>query len=187
MKSIHQQLQRSLFVTIGVIVLLMTIAFFLVEVVSFRQLVIEAVVPKAELVAIHLRRPLALRDSWSAQEILATLATDPSIEGAYLFNRQAQPFAYYQPVSDGEMTLQRSELPLSEKEKILPLLATKSRQVLFSWQHLTVYVPIIHNNQTIGTVYLVSTLTPFYLIAIGLFLWLARLLRRQDAPQEAQA
>ena len=31
------------------------------------------------------------------------------------------------------------------------------------------------------------TLTPFYLIAIGLFLWLARLLRRQDVPQEAQA
>ncbi|MDO9367376.1 MAG: MFS transporter [Sphingopyxis sp.] len=31
------------------------------------------------------------------------------------------------------------------------------------------------------------TLTPFYLIAIGLFLWLARLLRRQDAPQEAKA
>ena len=164
MKSIHQQLQRSLFVTIGVIVLLMTIAFFLVEVVSFRQLVIETVVPKAELVAIHLRRPLALHDSWSAQEILATLATDPSIEGAYLFNRQAQPFAYYQPVSsDGEMTLQRPELSLSEKEKILPLLATKSRQILFSWQHLSVFVPIIHNNQTIGTVYLVSTLTPFYL------------------------
>ncbi|HEV2598001.1 MFS transporter [Sphingopyxis sp.] len=31
------------------------------------------------------------------------------------------------------------------------------------------------------------TLTPFYLIAIGLFLWLARLLRRQDVRQEVQA
>lgn len=164
MTSIRLQLQRSLFVTIAVIVLLMTIAFFLVEVVSFRQLVIESVVPKAEIMAIHLRRPLALRDSWSAQEILATLATDPSIEGAYLFNRQAQPFAYYQPVqSDGEMTLQRPEMPLSEKEEILPLLTTESRQVLFSWQHLSVFVPIIHNNETLGTVYLVSTLTPFYL------------------------
>lgn len=164
MNSIRQQLQRSLFVTIAVIVLLMTIAFFLVEVISFRQLVIESVVPKAEIVAIHLRRPLALRDSWSAQEILATLATDPSIVGAYLFNRQSQPFAYYQPgPSDGEMTLQRAEMPLSEKEKILPLLTTKSRQVLFSWQHLSVFVPIIHNNEMLGTVYVVSTLTPFYL------------------------
>jgi len=164
MNSIRQQLQQSLFVTIAVIVLLMTIAFFIVEVVSFRQLVIESVVPKAEIMAIHLRRPLALRDSWSAQEILATLATDPSIVGAYLFNRQSQPFAYYQPgQSDGDMTLQRSEMPLSEKEKILPLLATKSRQALFSWQHLSVFVPIIHNNEILGTVYVVSTLTPFYL------------------------
>lgn len=164
MNSIRQQLQRSLFVTIGVIVLLMTIAFFLVEVISFRQLVIESVVPKAEIVAIHLRRPLALRDSWSAQEILATLASDPSIVGAYLFNRQSQPFAYYQPgQSNGGMTLQQSEMPLSDKEKILPLLATKSRQVLFSWQHLSVFVPIIHNNEMLGTVYVVSTLTPFYL------------------------
>lgn len=164
MNSIRQQLQRSLFVTIGVIVLLMTIAFFLVEVLSFRQLVIESVVPKAEIVAIHLRRPLALRDSWSAQEILATLATDPSIVGAYLFNRQSQPFAYYQPSqSDGDMTRHQTEMPLSEKEKILPLLATRSRQVLFSWQHLSVFVPIIHNNEMLGTVYVVSTLTPFYL------------------------
>lgn len=164
MTSIRQQLQRSLFVTIGVIVLLMTIAFFLVEVASFRQLVIESVVPKAEIVAIHLRRPLALHDSWGAQEILATLATDLSIEGAYLFNHQAQPFAYYQRNQGaGVMTLQRSELPLNDKEEILPLLATKSRQLLFSWQHLSVFVPIVHNNATIGAVYLVSTLTPFYL------------------------
>ena len=164
MTSIRQQLQGSLFVTIGVIVLLMTIAFFLVEVLSFRQLVIESVVPKAEIVAIHLRRPLAMRDSWTAQEILATMATDPSIRAAYLFNRQAQPFAYYQQTqSAGDMALQRLELPLSDKEKILPLLATKSRQVLFSWQHLSVFVPIVHNNETIGTVYVVSTLTPFYL------------------------
>ena len=164
MTSIRQQLQRSLLVTIAVIVLLMTIAFFLVEVVSFRQLVIESVVPKAELVAIHLRRPLALGDSWSAQEILATLATDPSIEGAYLFNRQAQPFAYYQQNRHAEeTTLQKIELPLSGKEEILPLLATNSRHILFSWQHLSVFVPIVHNNDTIGTVYVVSTLTPFYL------------------------
>jgi len=164
MTSIRQQLQRSLLVTIGVIVLLMTIAFFLVEVFSFRQLVIESVVPKAELVAIHLRRPLALRDSWSAQGILATLATDPSIEGAYLFNRQAQPFAYYQQSrSSAEITLQKATIPLSSKEKILPLLATNSRQILFSWQHLSVFVPITHNNETLGTVYVVSSLTPFYL------------------------
>jgi two-component sensor histidine kinase len=164
MTSIRQQLQRSLFVTIGVIVLLMTIAFFLVEVVSFRQLVIESVVPKAEIMAIHLRRPLALRDSWSAQEILATLATDPSITGAYLFNRQSQPFAYYQPVqNNGALALQSPKLPLREQEEILALLATKSRQVLFSWQHLSVFVPIVHNNETLGTVYVVSTLTPFYL------------------------
>ncbi len=31
------------------------------------------------------------------------------------------------------------------------------------------------------------TLTPFYVIAIGLFLWLARLLRREDSRQEKQA
>ncbi|MDO9081373.1 MAG: CHASE sensor domain-containing protein, partial [Desulfuromonadales bacterium] len=164
MTSIRQQLQRSLLVTIAVIVLLMTIAFFLVEVVSFRQLVIESVVPKAELVAIHLRRPLALGDSWGAQEILATLSTDPSIEGAYLFNRQAQPFAYYQQNRRAdETTLQKTELSLTAKEEILPLLATKSRHILFSWQHLSVFVPIIHNNETIGTLYVVSTLTPFYL------------------------
>lgn len=163
MTSIRQQLQQSLFLTIGVIVLLMTIAFFIVEVLSLRQLVVESVVPRAEMVAIHLRRPLALRDSWNAQEILATLASDPSIEGAYLFNRQAEPFAYYQQGrKDGEISFKRTELPMAGKEEILPLLGKTSRQVLFSWQHLSVFVPIIHNNEMIGTVYVVSTLTPFY-------------------------
>lgn len=164
MTSIRQQLQQSLFLTIGVIVILMTIAFFLVEVISFRQLVVESVVPKAEMVAIHLRRSLALRDAWSAQEILATLASDPSIEGAYLFNRRAEPFAYYQQTRlDNEKSLHTEGLPITDKEEILPLLETKSRQILFSWRHLSVFVPIIHNNETIGTVYVVSTLTPFYL------------------------
>lgn len=164
MTSIRQQLQKSLFVTIAVIVLLMTIAFFLVEVISFRQLVIESVAPKAEIVAIHLRRPLAMRDPWSAQEILATLATDPSIEGAFLFNQQGQPFAYYQQTQASDsIAPQQLHLPLDDEEKILPLLATKSRQTIFSWRHLSVFVPIVHNDATIGTVYVASSLTPFYL------------------------
>lgn len=150
--------------TIGVVVLLMTIAFFAVELVSFRHLVVESTVPKAEMVAIHLRRPLAMRDAWSAQEILATLASDPSIVGAYLFNREAKPFAFYeQQQRDRLRTLQEAELPLVAKEEILPLLATKSQQIIFSWQYLSIFVPIVHNNEMIGTVYLVSTLTPFYL------------------------
>lgn len=164
MSSIRQQLQGSLFVTIGVIVLLMTLAFFAVELISFRQLVIESTVPKAEMVGIHLRRPLATRDAWGAQEILATLASDPSIVGAYLFNRAAQPFAYYhRQQSAGAGILQKTEIPLTDKEEILTLLAAKSQQVLFSWQHISIFVPIVQNNETIGTIYLVSTLTPFYL------------------------
>lgn len=164
MSTIRKKLQRSLFLTIGVIVLLMTLAFFFVEVISFRQFIVESVVPKADLVAIHLRRPLAQHDSWSAQEILATLASDPSIEEAYLFDQQAQPFAYYQKSRLGrENFLQKEAAPISAKEEILPLLATQSRHILFSWQHLAVFVPIIHNHQTIGTVYVISTLTPFYL------------------------
>ena len=164
MNSIRQQLKHSLFLTIGVIVLFMTLAFFAVELISFRQLVIESTVPKAEIVAIHLRRPLAMRDAWSAQEILATLASDPSIAGAYLFNRDAQPFAYYQQrQNNGLRTLQKSDISLTDKEEILPFLTTKSQHIHFSWQYLSVFVPIVQNNETIGTVYLVSTLTPFYL------------------------
>jgi len=164
MSSIRQQLQRSLFLTISVVVLFMTLAFLFVELISFRQLVIESTVPKAEMVAIHLRRPLAMHDVWGSQEILATLASDPSIIGAYLFDSDAQPFAYYQQhQNNGFRTLKRIDISLTEKEEILPLLATKSQHVLFSWQHLSVFVPIVQNNETIGTVYLVSTLTPFYL------------------------
>lgn len=164
MNSIRRQLQRSLFLTIGVIVLFVTIAFFAIELISFRQLVIESTVPKAEMVAIHLRRPLVMHDAWSAQEILATLASDPSIVGAYLFNNDAKPFAYYQrQQSPGTGTLRKPEIPLADKEEILPLLASKSHQVLFSLQYLSVFVPIVQNNETIGTVYLVSTLDPFYL------------------------
>ena len=196
MTSIRQQLQRSLFLTIAVIVLLMTIAFFLVEVISFRQLVVESIVPKAEIIAIHLRRPLAVRDVWSAQEILATLASDPSIVGAFLFDRQAQPFAFYQQEqSDGKKSLHVPALPFTDKAEILPLLDTKSRQTLFSWQHLSVFVPIVHNNETIGTVYVVSTLAPFYLrliwwlvaaviataIAVGAGLTIARRMQQRIA------
>lgn len=163
MTSIRQQLQRSLWLTIAVIVFLMTIAFFLVEVISFRQLVIESVVPKAEIMAIQLRRPLAIRDVWNAQEILATLNSDPSIEAAYLFNRDAHPFAYYQQTQKGgALTLQKDKTPIV-KEEILPILATKSQQILFSWRSLSVFVPIIHNKEMLGTVYIISTLKPFYL------------------------
>lgn len=164
MTSIRQQLQRSLWLIIAVIVFLMTVAFFLVEVISFRQLVIESVVPKAEIMAIQLRRPLAIRDVWSAQEILATLNSDPSIEEAYLFNRDAHPFAYYQQTQNGSMLAQQKDKPsILVKEKILPILATKSEKILFSWGHLSVFVPIIHNKELLGTVHIISTLKPFYL------------------------
>lgn len=164
MTTIRRQLRQSLLVTIAVIVLLMTIAFFLVEIISFRQLVTESAVPKAELIALHLRRPLAQGDSWTAQEILATLATDPSIEGAYLFNQQAQPFAYYQQIQNNSANgVEKLHLPYSEPAEILPILALNSKQTIFSWNHLAVFIPIVHNSTTIGTVYVASTLTPFYL------------------------
>lgn len=194
MTSIRKQLQKSLFTTLSVIVLLMTIAFFLVELISFRQLVIESTVPKAETVAIHLRRPLATHDSWTAQEVLSTFSSDPSIAGAYLFDRKGDPFAFYQREQSHHQSFSPS---IREKDEILPLLATDSQQIRFTWRHLAVFIPIHHNNIKIGTVYLASSLAPFYwrlvwwfcaaviatLFASGIGLTIARKLhRRITAP-----
>lgn len=169
MTPIKTQLSQIVILVITIVVALMSVAFFLVELISFQQIAIETTVPQAQTIAINLRTSLVLRDLVRSQEIMATLAADSSIEGAYLFNRQQETVAYYQPPRRaGEKTL-HIHSRIMERSEIEPIMRGEQQVIRFSPQALSVFVPINHNNTTIGTVYLVRSLSPFY---ARLFWWI---------------
>lgn len=171
MLTVKRQFDRIVITVIAFVVIWITLAFFLIEIVSFRQVIVENLIPQAETLAINLKRSLVLSDRNQAQEILRTLSTDSSVDGAYLFNRQDEPFSFYQPKHLFN-PVQNSHNPATilDKKTIQALLAQGRTHTQFVKWHLTVFVPIEQDGKKIGSIYLISDLQEFY---YRLFYWIA--------------
>jgi len=161
--NVKQKLICIIMAVMGCALLLTTLSLFLVEFITLRRTLLQSEFPLAEVIGINLRSALVLHRSLEATEILATLASDPTVEGAYLFNHNDQPFAFYQkPRPIGESLFGGEPEFLLPEEEIRAVLATGAKEYRFSKGHLAVFVPILQDGVKSGTLYLVTDLAPLY-------------------------
>jgi len=161
--SVKQKLICIIMGVMGCALLLTTVSLFLVEFVTLRRTLLQSEVPLAEVLGINLRSSLTLHRSAEATELLATLATDPTVDGAYLFDRLDRPFAFYQkPRPIGESFFGGEPEFLLAEEDIRAVLSTGAQEYRFSKGHLAVFAPIYQDGVKIGTLYLVTDLAPLY-------------------------
>jgi len=161
--SVKQKLIGIIMAVMGCALLLTTVSLFLVEFITLRRTLLQSEFPLAEVVGINLRSSLVLHRSVEASEILATLASDPTVEGAYLFDRLDRPFAFYQkPRPLGESFFGGEPEFLLAEEDIRTVLATGAKEYRFSKGHLAIFVPISQGGVKSGTLYLVTDLAPLY-------------------------
>ncbi len=148
----------ALMMLVGCLVLLLaSTAFITTEILSYRQAALDKASTLAEILAANNRVALVFNDRMSAHETLTSLAAEPHIQIAYLFDRNNSPFAQFVNVKNPEIAGGKGAAQLicgSLKES----LDAGKPGYCFTSEHLALVRPVMLDGAQIGLVFLQSDL-----------------------------
>ena len=146
MKAPHTTIRRKLItammLTSTTVLLLVGTVFVAHDVVSFRRLLVQALVTRANILAANSTAALAFRNPEDASQILAALKADPRMIAAALYDQEGRLFATY---------------PASIPPGGVPT-ASGSIGHRFEKSALVVCQPVAEEERSLGTLYLKSDL-----------------------------
>ncbi len=150
---------------VGSIVLVLSSgAFICAEIFSFRRVMVNNSDSLAEVIAANSAVALTFRDRQLARNTLSALVSEPSVQLAYIFDRQNQPFAHYIRSSSGSPGHGGRQPKLSqvEFENLAQGLRAGRKAHFFSRRHLATLCPVFFEGQRVGMVYLNADMRGFY-------------------------
>jgi signal transduction histidine kinase len=140
--TIRRKLVTAMMLTSTTVLLLVGAVFVAHDVVSFRRLLVQALVTRANILAANSTAALAFRNPEDAGQILAALKTDPRMIAAALYDQEGRLFATY-PTSVLPGTVPPASGPIGHR---------------FEKSNLVVSQPVAEEGQPLGTLYLKSDL-----------------------------
>lgn len=140
--SIQTKLKLVIMSTSFLSILLVFAGFFAYEFITSRELLVHDLSTKADIVGENSTAALAFRDSGDASQILGSLASQPNIIGAAIYDQQGRIFATYR----------RGNAPV--------LFPSQPQSDGWSYEEnaLVLYRPIRLNHVQIGTIYVMTDL-----------------------------
>jgi signal transduction histidine kinase len=133
--------------TAGVALLLACAAFSFYEVMTFRAAMVQNLSILAEIIGNNSSAALDFSDPKAATEALSALRAEPNIIGACVYTSKGDVFAVYDRENDG-------------KTFFPPV--RQASNISFSKDSLELFRPIVRDNESLGTVYVVSDLNALY-------------------------
>ena len=143
--SIQQKVRRIIMLTSSAALFLACAAFVVYELVRFRDATTRELVSMADVIGANSMAPLAFNDPKAGEETLRALSANPHIVSACIYTELGEAFATYQ----------REDL------KVIPPPLQEDGSYL-GGGYLTLFRPIILDNERIGTIYLQSDLQEVY-------------------------
>ena len=140
--TIRRKLVTAMMLTSTTVLLLVGAVFIAHDVVSFRRLLVQALVTRANILAANSTAALAFRNPEDAGQILAALKTDPRMIAAALYDKEGRLFATY-PASIPPGVVPPASGPIGHR---------------FEKSDLVVSQPVAEEGQSLGTLYLKSDL-----------------------------
>ncbi len=140
--TIRRKLVTAMMLTSTTVLLLVGAVFVAHDVVSFRRLLVQALVTRANILAANSTAALAFRNPEDAGQILAALKTDPRMIAAALYDKEGRLFATY-PASIPPGVVPPASGPIGHR---------------FEKSDLVVSQPVAEEGQSLGTLYLKSDL-----------------------------
>jgi len=156
--SIKFKLTAIIMLISGIVLFSSFAAFITTDLVLLRRAMIKNVSTRADLMGTHCTAALIFNDQDDAKDILEALSTDPNITQAFLYTNNPSLFAsYYKDKGDSSNTV------LGPREISNIMISGPSRQgYFFKEGHLNLFKEIVLDKETIGTLYIRSTLEEFY-------------------------
>ncbi|APG26595.1 hypothetical protein A7E78_01190 [Syntrophotalea acetylenivorans] len=145
----------------------------------------------AEIIAANAAIALPFKDRPLARNTLATLASEPNIQLAYIFDKHNEPIAQYlrKDTSSKPFVSGYPQISPAEYKQLAEGVQAGEKSFFFSSNHLAVFCPVVTQGQRVGMVYLNSDLGAFarwkrlfagsVIAVLGLSFLLAYLLSRQ--------
>ncbi|MEX2117423.1 MAG: ATP-binding protein [Bacteroidota bacterium] len=135
--SIRTKLKIVILFASGVSVILVSAGFFTYEYLTLREIIVEDLATKADILAENTNAALAFRDSADTETVLASLSSQPRITSAAIYDLGGEMLASYT----------RAGLAVVFPDTIPP---DGSR---FSQDQLTMVKPVLLSGSRIGTIY----------------------------------
>jgi len=154
--SIKQKLILLIVLVSVVVTMLVAGSLLAVEVLSFRQSLVQKTSAMAQVLAVNCRQGVILNRESLVEDVLASLASASHVRAAFVF-RSGKPFAHYLNASN---SYRDPETALSYSPcKLLDEAATMSvSRSHFSRSHLGLVQPIFLENRLLGQIYIQSDL-----------------------------
>jgi len=142
--SIKKQLILIILCTTGITLLLASIAYLVMSIISFRDNLVKDLYTLAKVVGINSEGALAFDDLYTAERHLAAFRTNPDVVFACIYQKDGTVFATYQP-QDADI-------------KLNPLPIQKARH-RFEGGYLYLFQTIQIEQDVIGTVFIQHNMT----------------------------
>ena len=159
--SIRKKL-TVLMMSISFLILLLLSGLYIVEeYYSARSSLTQELSRSGEALGNSCKRLLMLRKIEMAKEILSSLRVQSNIQAAYLFDENGSPVAEYLAAGDNQFSLRFIARDFSDPENSFWVDLQQPR-FLSSLQHFSMFMPIMHEDRQVGTIYLLSDLNVLY-------------------------
>jgi PAS domain S-box-containing protein len=120
-------------------IILVFTGFFVYEYITYKEILVNDLLTKADLIADNSNAALLFRDSSDAADVLNSLSSQPNVIAAAIYDIRGNIFSTF--------------VRLKENKVIIPLIPEKEL-IKFEDEALIVFRPIKLNNREIGTIYL---------------------------------
>ena len=161
MKRLFQNLPIRLKLTTAImaasffVLVLFSSAFVIDSIYSFRKSMIDDITVMADLIGTNTKSSLMLNKKHKAKEVLAALKAQPHIKSAILFDLSGKPIAQYLDHRDHKFVNEMVTHDFT-KIKLEEWNLSQTHIIHYDWSHLSLFAPIFHQEEKVGTIYLLS-------------------------------
>ena len=156
--SIAQKLRRIILLISGIVLIFASLTYVAIEFFSYRKVLVDHLSVLSEVIATNSVAALAFDDPHTAQKLLISLRTEPSITSASLFQSNGKLFASYSGSSSRKKRLTADDRTWLTQR----LQERQNTQSRYDDDDLDLFTPVILDNETIGFLHIESNLSPLY-------------------------
>jgi len=154
MKSINNQsiaykLRRMILLISGLVLLIASLAYLLIDFIDYRKNLVEKAEVQANFIATNATASLSFDDEKTATRLLKSLASDHSVNAAILFQNDGSNFASY--IKNG---LNEEDLLKEDADWIKEVSRHKKKQHRIENDDIDILMPIIQKGDFLGYIYL---------------------------------
>jgi diguanylate cyclase (GGDEF)-like protein len=174
LKDLHiaHKLKRMILLTSGLALLITSLAFLSIEFFSYRRMLLERAEVLTEFVVTNSTAALAFDDTTTANKLLSSLQSEPSVNSAALYLADGTLFAVYSRSGHDDWPLKHED-----SASLAHISSQETVQHNINRLHIYTIRPSMLEGEYLGCIHLDTSLQPLYdrilvFLAITCFFWL---------------